>query len=93
MTKKTQSPSRALRAEKAAGKAAVLGAMSLLSASMGLLLNDEAKADSTLVMAKAKTADKAFNAMDGYVRGRQIKQPSKSGVNAAPKSSGGAKRK
>jgi hypothetical protein len=70
--------------DPAAGKAAVLGALTLLSASMGLLLNDGAKA-SDVTVNKAKTADKAFNAMDQYIRGRQVKKPSKPTDTAVPR--------
>jgi len=64
------------RPDAPTGKAAVLGALSLLSASMGLLLTEGAHAKDVTVN-KAKTADKAFNAMDQYIRGRQAPQPSK----------------
>ena len=46
-------------------RSAVRAALSLLAASMGVSLSDPA------VAGKAKTADKAFNAMDGYVQGSQ----------------------
>lgn len=78
MTRKAPHRPLPRRPEKSAGKAALLGALSLLSASMGLRLDDEAHAsDGSVTVNKAKTADKAFNAMDGYIRGRQVKQPTK----------------
>ena len=77
MPRKTESPTVSpARPGAPAGKAAVLGALSLLSASMGLLLTEGAHAKDVTVN-KAKTADKAFNAMDQYIRGRQAPQPSK----------------
>jgi hypothetical protein len=85
MPRKLESPARA---DAPTGKAAVLGALSLLSASMGLLLTEGAHAKDVTVN-KAKTADKAFNAMDGYVRGRQAPQPSKP---VGPRPSGGKRR-
>lgn len=50
---------------------------------MGLLLNDRAQAKDVTVN-KAKTAGKAFNAMDQYVRARQVAQPSKPSAPRAP---------
>jgi hypothetical protein len=71
MTKKVQTSATAPPKKPAAGsRSAVLAALSLLSASMGLSLNDVAKAEQDVTVNKAKTADKAFRAMDGYIRSR-----------------------
>ena len=88
MTKEVQNPVSPLP-EKPAGvtkRSALLAALSFLAASMGLSLNDAAKGDVTVN--KAKTADKAFSAMDGYIKGRTVK-PGSTGPTAPPKPSGG----
>ena len=91
MTKEVRNPVSPLP-EKPAGvtkRSAVLAALSLLSASMGLSLSDEAKGEITqdVTVNKAKTADKAFSAMDGYIRGRV--KPGSTGPTAPPKPAGG----
>ena len=88
MTKEVQRPVSPLPENPAAvtKRSAVLGALSLLSASMGLSLTaGEIHADVTVN--KAKTADKAFSAMDGYIKG-QVK-PGSTGPTAPPKPAGG----
>ena len=88
MTKEVQQPVSPLP-EKLAGvtkRSAVLAALSFLAASMGLSLNDAAKGGDVTVN-KAKTADKAFSAMDGYIKG-QVK-PGSTGPTAPPKPAGG----
>jgi hypothetical protein len=67
-------------------RSAVLAALSFLSASMGLSLNDVAMAQDVTVN-KAKTADKAFSAMDGYIRGR-VKPGGSTGPNRPPPPTG-----
>ena len=92
MSKKVQKPKAGARVESAAAKAAVVGALSLLSASMGLVLGDAAQAGQVsqdVTVNKAKTADKAFKSMDDYIRASKIKQPSNKGANAGAHSSGG----
>jgi hypothetical protein len=69
-------------------RSAVLSALSLLSASMGISLTGGANAEVTVN--KAKTADKAFNAMDGYVRGRTV-QPTKPNPAQQNNSHGGSR--
>jgi|SRR5690242_1063474 hypothetical protein len=72
----------------ASKRSAVLAALSLLGASMGLSLNQAAGQEITqdVTVNKAKTADKAFNAMDGYVRGAKAPDPRKGPI--PPKLSG-----
>jgi hypothetical protein len=87
MTKEVQKPLSPLT-ENPVGvtkRSAVLAALSFLAASMGLSLNDAAKGDVTVN--KAKTADKAFSAMDGYIKGRVA--PGSTGPTAPPKPAGG----
>ncbi len=91
MTKEVQRPVSPLP-ENPTGvtkRSAVLAALSFLAASMGLSLNDAAKGDVTVN--KAKTADKAFSAMDGYIKG-QVK-PGSTGPTAPPKPAGGVSRR
>jgi hypothetical protein len=73
-------------------RSAVLAALSLLTASMGLSLSDEAKGEITqdVTVNKAKTADKAFNAMDNYVRGRKV-PPKPTGPTHPPTPTTGSK--
>jgi hypothetical protein len=88
MTKGVQRPV-SLPPEKPAAvprRSAVLAALSLLGASMGLSLNEAAAQEITqdVTVNKAKTADKAFNAMDGYVRGAKA-PPTRTGPTVPPK--------
>jgi len=91
MTKKVQRPVSPLPEKPATvtKRSAVLAALSLLSASMGLSLSDEAKGEITqdVTVNKAKTADKNFSKMDGYIQGR-IK-PGSTGPTAPPTPAGG----
>ncbi len=93
MTKEVQNPASPLPENPAAvtKRSAVLGALSLLSASMGLSLTaGETHADVTVN--KAKTADKAFSAMDDYIKGRVVK-PGSTGPTAPPRPAGGGSRR
>lgn len=86
MTKKIQKPPSPPSEKQIGGFArpALLAALSLLSASMGLSLSDEAKAQDVTVN-KAKTADKNFSAMDGYIQGRVKPKPTSTGPTLPPK--------
>jgi hypothetical protein len=72
MTKDVQKPASPPpeKAVKVPRRSAVLAALSLLGASMGLSLNEAAGQEITqdVTVNKAKTAGKAFSAMDGYIR-------------------------
>jgi hypothetical protein len=87
MTKEVQKPPSPAAEQTAAlpRRSAVLAALSLLGASMGLSLNKAVGQEITqdVTVNKAKTADKAFNAMDGYVRAR-MKPPGKPGPTVPP---------
>jgi hypothetical protein len=82
MTKEAQKPlSASLEKQVDASKrSVVLAALSFLSASMGLVLNDTAAngQDQDTTVNKAKTADKNFSKMDGYVQG--AKPPGSTGT-------------
>lgn len=83
MTKEVQKPVSPPPEQLAAvpRRSAVLAALSFLSASMGLSLNEAVAQDVTVN--KAKTADKAYEAMDNYVRGR-MKPTTGTGPNRPP---------
>jgi len=92
MTKEVQKPPspRPDGPVKVPRRSAVLAALSLLGASMGLSLN-EATAGDVGVCGKAKTADKAFSDMErkGYVSG--AKPPGSTGPTRPPTPTTGSK--
>ena len=101
MTKEVHKPASP-RPKKPAGgsvRSAVLSALSLLSASMGLSLNDVATADDRTKILDiqdaatrngAKTHDKNYSAMKGYVEGRKVKPGGSTGPTLPPKPTSGS---
>ena len=97
MTKKSPQSLRT-PPEKRSARSAVLSALSLLSASMDLSLNDVATADdktktlqiqNDVTTHKAKTADKNYDAMKGYIEQQKVK-PGSTGPTVPPKPTSGS---
>jgi hypothetical protein len=76
-------------------RSAVLAALSFLSASMGLSLNDVAKGEEKgiqqdVTVNKARTQDKTYNKWNDYIRG-QVKPGGSTGPNRPPLPTTGSK--
>jgi len=75
-------------------RSAVLAALSFLSASMGLSLNDVAKGEEKgiqqdVTVNKARTQDKTYNKWDDYIRGR-VRPGGSTGPTVPPKPTTGS---